>query len=48
MAQDEDVVISSTAWVAELNPVELFPPYKGYQKQANRDIPVIRLCRVAD
>ncbi|QXE38018.1 nitroreductase family deazaflavin-dependent oxidoreductase [Streptomyces sp. GMY02] len=28
--------------------VELFPPYEGYQKKTNRDIPVIRLRRVAD
>lgn len=79
MAQDEDVVISPTDWVAEqaktyeesngargavlhgapcLLPVEkarvwpglveLFPPYEGYQKKTDRDIPVIRLRRVAD
>ncbi|MGW6742258.1 nitroreductase family deazaflavin-dependent oxidoreductase [Streptomyces sp. NPDC055025] len=28
--------------------VELFPPYEEYQKKTDRDIPVVRLTRVAD
>ncbi|MGC0414810.1 nitroreductase family deazaflavin-dependent oxidoreductase [Embleya sp. AB8] len=28
--------------------VEVFPPYEGYQRKTERDIPVIRLRRTAD
>ncbi|MDX3853560.1 nitroreductase family deazaflavin-dependent oxidoreductase [Streptomyces sp. AK02-01A] len=28
--------------------VELFPPYEGYQKKTDRDIPIVRLRRTKD